>query len=325
MLRKFLQKYAKLREENVAEFRKRLSSKDPKRPSRPPNAEKLFSMDKQPLIISKTPALNIKQVRAESKLLWRKASKKIQNNYKEKATRAIQEYAQRIRDYKPPSLKYFNQSLQNRPKRFLNAYVFFLMDHYDKVHKENPNLNFGQTSRFLACMWRRVKNVKKAPYLLRYMKDLKRWRNDMNKFVVQPVGLARPSRRPTYEKHTKVACKCLPRQRGSSKRSSSSSSQPAAKPKNVRSAYSFFVKKQFPVVKEQNRNMKPYQIWRVLACRWSKTSKRQKDMYFDKYKRDKKRWQREMDLYRRGLYYKPSEKQRSKKKGEKTKSHKDKK
>ena len=177
----------------------------------------------------------------------------------------------------------------NKPKKYLNAYMLFYLDMRPQLVRENsdkvsdpttmaghdetevgPEQAATKVSQRIGKMWAKLPKTKKNQYLKKAKLGMAKYKKRMKMY-------SPPSQEELFRKYGYI-------------------------PKRFVSAYAYFVKRNFDRVMRRHPAWDFVQISKHLGKRWGQLSPAQKVPYHERCDADKRRWNREMHLYREGNF-----------------------
>jgi hypothetical protein len=184
----------------------------------------------------------------------------------------------------------------NAPKRPRSSYLFFCDDKRAEVKGENPDFKAVDVTKQLGRMWKELSEEDKKPYEKQSKKAKKEYESQMESYV-----------RPSEEELQELADSKPKRVRKGSKEkkeSKNSKKKDPNAPKRPSSAFLYFCKDMREEAKakvyEENSNAKPSDVTKELGRMWREDYADESDRssWNKKAKKDKKRYEAEMEQYK---------------------------
>lgn len=73
---------------------------------------------------------------------------------------------------------------RNKPKKNINAFMFFCIERRPKIREENPDMNARDIMKILGDEWKEIKNTKMIiKYTNQANKDKERYKKEMDSYV----------------------------------------------------------------------------------------------------------------------------------------------
>ncbi len=163
-----------------------------------------------------------------------------------------------------------NMKDPRRPKRNLGPFMLFALDVFPKVLQVNPRLRVPKLAQVAGRLWREIPLPEKRRYLEKAAEGKRRYLKQMKNYV-------KPSPEELHALY-------------------------GFKPKQVVSAYCYFVKANFSKVLRRNPEYDFARVVRRLARVWHTLSPEQRLPYVHRSNIDRIRWKGEMHLYKGGYF-----------------------
>ena len=155
-----------------------------------------------------------------------------------------------------------------RPKRALGAYNFFVKDRRQFYKDKNVSVNFTEFSKECSEIWRGLGDAGKAKYQDSVNADKLRYQHEMASYTPDsPKGKKRKSKDPNQ-------------------------------PKRPLSGFFFFCQKVRPKFRAEEPKATLGDLAKKLGAAWRKLSDAEKAPYEDMARKDKKRYEKEMEVYK---------------------------
>lgn len=159
----------------------------------------------------------------------------------------------------------------NKPKGRMSPYAFFVQERRAQYRQKGQEVKFTEFSKECADLWRGMNEDQKKKYVKYADADRERYRSEMAQYK-PPAG------------------------RGSKKKKDPNM------PKRAVSGFFFFCGEKRPKLKEQNPQATVGEIAKQLGAAWKIMTPEQKAPYEQQSKDDRKRYEREMEQYRKGKF-----------------------
>ena len=155
-----------------------------------------------------------------------------------------------------------------RPKRALGAYNFFVKDRRQFYKDRNESVNFTEFSKECSELWRGLDEQGKAKYQDNVNADKLRFQNEMASYTPEsPKGRKRKSKDPNQ-------------------------------PKRPLSGFFFFCQYVRPTFRSEDPKATLGDLAKKLGAAWKKASDAEKAEYEEMARKDKKRYEKAMEVYK---------------------------
>ena len=156
----------------------------------------------------------------------------------------------------------------NRPKRALGAYNFFVRDRRQYYKDKNVSINFTDFSKECSELWKGLGEAGKAKYQDNVDADKVRFQNEMASYTPEsPKSRKRKSKDPNQ-------------------------------PKRPLSGFFLFCQQVRPKFRSEDPKATLGDLAKKLGAAWRKCSEEEKAPYEDMARKDKKRYEKDMETYR---------------------------
>jgi hypothetical protein len=176
------------------------------------------------------------------------------------------------------------------PKRNVGAYLLYQNAMRDHFKAENPEMTFGQLSKYTSHMYKNLSPAERAVWEERARQDKERYKAEMSGYVPPSAYIPR-GHVPVPEHH--VVASTSTKQRAVAK---SAPKDPNA-PKRARGSYVCFTFEMRPKIMEEYPGIKFVEMGSILGERWRNLPPEEKKRYEEMAAQDKARFNAEMQQY----------------------------
>ncbi|KAI6661370.1 high mobility group (HMG)-box containing transcription factor [Oopsacas minuta] len=158
----------------------------------------------------------------------------------------------------------------SRPKRALGPYNFFVKERRQHYKDNNLAINFSDFSKECSNIWKSMDDTDKSKFQKSVEADKLRYEKEMARYTPEPV------------------------QKGGRKKKTKDPNQP----KRPLSGFFFFCQKIRPTFRGQDPKASVGELAKKLGAEWQQYSQEEKAPYEDMARKDKKRYEREMEIFK---------------------------
>jgi len=181
----------------------------------------------------------------------------------------------------------------NAPKKATTAYQYFQSEIRPKFKEKYEGISFGEMSQKISAEWKRLSDEEKKPYVEKHLEDKKRYEKEMKNYTAPKKASDSDSESSSEEESSDD------KKKKKRKAPVKKPRDPDA-PKNKTNAFMFFQKEQREKIKKENPNLKGVpDLAKKMGEIWRGMSEKEKQPYTDLAEKDKERYDREMEVYKK--------------------------
>jgi len=169
--------------------------------------------------------------------------------------------------------------------------MYFQTEKRPEFREKYEGFTFGQLSQKIASEWKQLSPEEKKPYLDKHLEDKKRYEKELKIYNERTA--------PAKKSDSDSSLSSSEEESSDDKRKKKRKAPGA--PKNKSNAYMFFQKDQREKIKKENPNISAVELAKKLGEIWRKMTVEGKEPYAKEAEKDKERYDRELQEYKKKL------------------------
>lgn len=279
--------------------RTKKASRDPGAPKRNLSAYLLYQNGMREQFKAQNPGMSFGQLSKYTSAMYAQLNGEEKAEWQSRADADKARYEHELANYSPPP-GYDSRGDQiiiiprqvrgkanrdaNAPKKNVSAYLLYQNSMREKFKRDNPDMSFGQLSKYTSHMYKNLTMEEKAVWALKAQDDKERYIAEASSYNPPP---GRDSRGMLIEDDPRGAGRHRKRPK-----------DPQA-PKRNKGSFVLFAEEERPRIKQQFPDIKFTDMGVLLGERWRALEKHQKERYEAMANIDKTRFADEMENYNR--------------------------